>query len=71
MDHELIPPTFPEQVLLVVPCVVDVGVCTCSAHRVCGVRFGWRYLINRVADDVQPVFRFSVGRCGEGKEDGR
>jgi hypothetical protein len=28
-------------------------------------------LIDRVANSVQPVFRLSVSRCGEGKKDGR
>jgi hypothetical protein len=28
-------------------------------------------LVDGVANSVQPVFRLSVSRCGEGKKDGR
>jgi len=69
VDHEQVITTLGEGFVVVV--AVDVVFYFATARRVCSIRFGWRYLIDCVANSVQPVFRLSVSRCGEGKKDGR
>jgi len=69
VDHEQVITTLVEWFAFKV--AVDVVFYFAATHRICSIGSAWRYLINRVANSVQPVFRLSVGRCGEGKEDGR
>ncbi len=69
VDHEQVITTLSEGFAFIV--AVDVVFYFATADGVCSIRLGWRYLINCVANSVQPVFRLSVSRCGEGEKDGR
>jgi hypothetical protein len=69
VDHEQVIATLVERFVVVV--AVDVVFYFATAHGVCSIRSSWWRLVDGVANSVQPVFRLSVSRCGEGKKDGR